>query len=101
QRARSQSVSTLTAEEVRKAEELANWDFIKDRRQPQALRDHVARFQGGVTTLYAQSKLEELVWDGLGAAPDLEAVQSFLNEFPTGEKADAARLRIADLEEEA
>jgi hypothetical protein len=101
QRARSQAVSGLTPEEVRKAEELANWDFIKDRKQSQALRDHLARFPGGVTTLYAQSKLEELVWGDLGAAPGLQTVEAFLDEFPKGEKAEEAGRRIADLKKEA
>ena len=37
----------LTPEEIRKAEELANWDFIKDRQNPEDFRDHLARFAGG------------------------------------------------------
>jgi hypothetical protein len=30
--------------EIRKAEELANWEFVKDRSGVQDLRDHLARF---------------------------------------------------------
>ena len=53
-------VAGLSPDEIRKAEELANWDFIKERDSLQALRDHLARFPSGVTTLYAQTRLEEL-----------------------------------------
>jgi clan AA aspartic protease (TIGR02281 family) len=100
ERARSQRVAGMSPEEVRKAEELANWDFIKERDRPQELQDHLARFPGGVTTRYARARLEELVWDGIAfapTAPTVETLQAFLNEFPDGKNADEARTLLADL----
>jgi hypothetical protein len=62
------------AEEIRKAEELANWDLMKDRDRPQELRDHIARFRNGVTTRYARARLEELVWDGIAFPTTVETI---------------------------
>ena len=101
ERARAQAVAGLSPEEIRKAEELANWDFIKERDNLQGLRDHLARFPGGVTTLYAQTRLEELVWAGLGASADTAALEDFLEEFPKGVNSEAARTRLANLQERA
>ncbi len=97
ERARAQRVAGLSPEEVRKAEELANWEFIKERGDPQALRDHLARFPGGVTTLYAMTRLEVLVWAGLDASADGLRLQAFLDEFPKGANSDKARVRLAEL----
>ena len=66
-----------------------------------ALRDHLARFPGGVTVLYAQSKLEALMWAGLGSDADIPVLQAFLSEFPKSEHADEARRRIGDLQKRA
>jgi formylglycine-generating enzyme required for sulfatase activity len=99
--ARLKAVAGLSPEEIRKAEELANWDFIKERGSLQALRDHMARFPGGVTAVYALTRLEELTWAGLGAAPDIVALRAYLDEFPKGEHAGLARERFAKIEKEA
>jgi hypothetical protein len=56
ERGRAQAVAGLSAEEIRKAEELASWDFVKDRNDIQDLRDHLARFPGGTTERYALAK---------------------------------------------
>ena len=96
-RAREQSVAGLSPDEIRKAEELANWDFIKERGDSQAMRDHLARFPGGVTALYAMTKLEDLVWAGLGASRDQVTLQAFLDEFPKGPHAKDARARLSAL----
>ena len=96
-RAREQAVAGLSTEEIRKAEELANWDFIKDRSEPQALRDHLARFPAGVTALYAMTKLEGLVWIGLGSAADERALTAFIDEFPKGPHVEAARAKLGAL----
>ena len=40
----------LSPEHIAKAEELANWDFIKDNNSAQELLDHLKRFPKGVTT---------------------------------------------------
>ncbi len=101
ERARARSVAGLSPEEVRKAEELANWDFIKEREQPQALRDHMARFPGGVTALYALTRLEDLIWAGLKGSGGIPEFRAFLDEFPKGEHAAAARAKLADLEKAA
>jgi len=100
ERAQEQRAAGLSLEEIRKAEELANWDFIKERGQPQALRDHLARFPGGVTALYASTRLEELVWKGLGSSPNITMLQAFLDEFPKGTNAKPARAQLAELEKQ-
>ena len=101
ERARAQAIAGLSQEEIRKAEELANWDFIKERSDAQLLRDHLARFPGGVTVLYARTRLEEMVWAGLGESPDMASLEAFVEEFPNGTNAEAARSRLADLQKQA
>jgi hypothetical protein len=109
ERARAQRVAGMSPEDVRKAEELANWEFIKERDRPHELLDHLARFPKGVTTNYARAKLEELVWDGIAlkdifrgsskrAAEMVAPLQAFLNEFPDGKYAGEARALLTDLE---
>jgi hypothetical protein len=103
-RARAQRVAGMSPEEIRKAEELVNWDFIKERDQPQELLDHLARFPNGVTTRNARARLEDLVWDGITftpAAPTVETLKAFLNEFPDGKNAEEARAQLKDLERNA
>ena len=99
--AQARKVAGLSPEEIRKAEELANWDFIKERGQPETLRDHLARFPGGVTALYASTKLEELVWAGIGSAAGIGVLQAFLDEFPNGNNVSKAQARIVALQKEA
>lgn len=100
ERARRQAVAGLSAEEIRKAEELANWDFIKSRGNTQVLRDHLARFPGGVTALYATTRIEEQLWAGLGDAPSLTELRAFIDEFPNGANAKTAATHIALLEKD-
>lgn len=101
ERARQQAVAGLSAEEIRKAEELANWEFIKSRASAAELRNHLARFPGGVTARYALAALEDLVWAGLGPSPDMGALNGFLAEFPEGTHAGQARAWRSKLEEKA
>jgi hypothetical protein len=91
----AEGLSTL---EVRKAEELANWNFVRDRKKILELRDHLARFPGGVTENYAMTAVDELVWASLGDKPAIPELKAYLEQFPNGEKAAEARARIADLE---
>ena len=70
----------------------------KDRGQPQGLRDHLARFPAGVTAPYAQTKLEGLVWAGLGLSPGITALQAFVDEFPKGVHAEPAKARCRRLQ---
>ena len=98
---RAQAAAGLSAEDVRKAEELASWDFVKDRNDIQDLRDHLARFPAGTTERWARDKLDGLVWAGLGSTPAIEHLRAYLDEFPKGANAGAAQARIAALEREA
>ena len=101
ERGRAQAAAGLSAEDIRKAEELASWDFVKDRNDIQDLRDHLARFPGGPTERWARTKLDGLVWAGLGSTPAIEHLRAYLDEFPKGANAGAAQARIAALEREA
>ena len=80
--ARESRASGLSAEDVRKAEELANWEFIKQRTDLDDLRDHLARFPGGVTARYADARLAELIFQSLSAASQAGALRDFLAAFP-------------------
>ncbi|MEQ1719084.1 MAG: TIR domain-containing protein [Hyphomicrobium sp.] len=71
----------LSSDELKKAEELASWDFIKERQKPDELRNHIKRFPNSATAQFAAVQLEALVWDACkisGAETDLQA---FVDEF--------------------
>ncbi len=101
ERGREQAAAGLSAEEIRKAEELANWEFVKDRKDIQDLRDHLARFPNGTTQRYSLARLDELVWAALGGDPETTQLRAYLNEFPKGTNAAAAQERIMALERNA
>ncbi len=88
----------LSPEQIAKAEELANWNFIAERDDIGKLRDHLARFPRGTTAGMAAEKLEALLWHGLGEAPTIATLKSFLEEFPEGAHAAKAKQRLDDLE---
>src|SRR5262249_12796357 len=90
EQARLTAIAGLSADQIGKAEELANWDFIKASESHQEFRDHLARFPHGVTERMARARLESLMWAGLSARPDLPGLRSFLNEFPDGKRAAEA-----------
>ncbi len=90
----------LTPNEIRRAEELANWDFVKDRHNTADLRDHLARFVGGATERYARTKLEALVWADPATQTSIEGLRAFLDEFPKTENAEVAKARLEALERE-
>lgn len=100
-RAREQRAAGMSAEDVRKAEELANWDFIKVRSGIDDLRDHLARFEGGITERYARARLAGLIWAGLSAAAPIEQLWAFVDAFPQSEHDAEARSWIADAERRA
>src|SRR5262249_31441825 len=100
EQARLAAIGGLVPDQIVKAEELGNWDFIKAGDNAAELRDHLARFPGGITERFARIKLEQLVWAGLGAAPTLDQLTDFLAEFPAGTHATAASDRRAALERE-
>src|SRR5262249_8430523 len=90
----------LSPKQIAKAEELANWEFIKESTRRQDFRDHLARFPDGVCERWARAKLEILVWAALGASPDKAGLSSYLEEFSDGAHAEEARSRAARLRSE-
>src|SRR5262249_21533602 len=100
EQARLAATAGLSADQIAKAEELANWDFIKGSQISQEFRDHLARFPGGVTERFARARLEDLVWAELGTAPGLDQLSDFLAEFPQGTHAKAAADRRTALQRE-
>ena len=95
-RGRAQALAGMTPEQIAKAEELANWDFIKDGSDAQEFRDHLARFPNGVVERNARAKLEALIWDSIinADADDIwvgERLAAFQTEFPDGKHAAEAK----------
>ena len=98
---RRASMAGLSSEQIAKAEELANWEFIKDSQRAQDFRDHLARFPGGVVERIARAKLATIAWRALGDAPTKDALGSYLEEFPDGPYSEQARETLAGLERPA
>ena len=61
QRERLQALGALSPEQIAKAEELMNWDYIKEKQSSLDLRDHLAQFPTGVSARMARERLEALV----------------------------------------
>jgi hypothetical protein len=101
EKARLEAIAGLSPEHIAKAEELANWDFIKASENSQDFRDHLARFPKGVTERMAWTKLEGLVWAGLAQPVDASSLQGFLEEFPNGVHAGEAKSKLEELERQA
>ena len=101
ERARLDAIAGLSPEQIAKAEELANWDFIKASEGSQEFRDHLARFPQGVTERMARKRLEALVWAGLSQPVGADALKGFLAEFPNGTHASEATANLAELELQA
>jgi hypothetical protein len=83
------------------AEELANWARIKSSQNSQDFRVHLERFPLGLIAQRARTRLQKLVWSGLGPSPDLGAVRSFLAEFSKGTCIGNAKRRLAWFENDA
>ncbi len=96
--ARENLLAGISPEQIRKAEELNNWEFVKQRKDTADLRDHIARFAGGSTERYARDALEGIVWTSLGGSPTESQLKDFLDEFPKGVNSVAARERFAAIE---
>ena len=94
ERARLEAIAGLSPDQIAKAEELANWDFIKASSSVPELRDHLARFPSGVTVRWAWTRLEELAWSELGSTPSILEVEGFLAEFPHGAHAPDAEALV-------
>src|ERR1700722_11246111 len=101
ERARLDAIAGLSPEQIAKAEELANWDFIKASEGSQEFRDHLARFPQGGTERMARKRLEALVWAGLSQPVGADALKGFLAEFPNGTHASEATANLAELESQA
>jgi hypothetical protein len=101
EKARLEAIAGLSPEHIAKAEELANWDFIKASESSQEFRDHLARFPKGVTLRMAQTKLEALVWKELARPGNPHSLKGFLDEFPSGTHAEQAKSELSKLERQA
>ena len=101
EQARLAAIAGLSPSEITKAEELANWEFIKGRDGAQEFRDHLARFPSGVTARYARERLEAVTWMRLAASSSLDDLKAFVAEFPEGVHGEEARARIVRLSAEA
>jgi TIR domain-containing protein len=99
--ARRFGIAGLSAEHLTKAEELANWDFIKQSTDPEDFRDHLARFPGGVCERMARHRLSTLAWSALGSERRKEALEQYLKEHPDGPHAADAKRELASLEQQA
>src|SRR5262249_17549346 len=97
ERARLDAIAGLSPQHIAKAEELANWDFIKASENSQDFRDHLARFPKGVAERMAWTKLEALAWAGLTQPVDASSLQGFLAEFSNGAHAEEAKSRLEKL----
>jgi hypothetical protein len=77
----------------------AAWDQI-DRNDPAALRAFIGAQSGPLKTQAegALSELEERSFEAASDADTIEALQSFLHDFPDSQHALAARGRIAELQ---
>ena len=101
--ARLKAIAGLSPEQIAKAEELANWEFVKDSPRVEDFRDHLARFPKGVAERMARAKLEALVWAGISpmreavGVSDPAAYTAYLEEFPDGPNASAARAQLAEV----
>lgn len=75
----------LSPDQIRKNDEIANWNRIKDTDDRKLLRDHWATYPGGIYEQAARTKCEALAWEELPEKPSVKPLQKFLTEFPNGE----------------
>ncbi len=87
-----------TPADIRKAEEIANWDYIKDSPDPDEFRDHLARYGNGPTAGHAYYRLETLVWAYPATHGLIQNLRRFIEEFPRSEHVPAAEVELARLE---
>lgn len=76
---------------VRKAQELARWEFIKGSSAVEDFRNFLARFPDGDLADLATMRLESLRWEEVTRERTVERLSTFLAEFPNGVKAPEAR----------
>lgn len=97
ERMRAAQLAGMDAAQVRKAEELANWEFIKSKTDAAELRDHIARFAGGPTERFAEERLAGLTWAALDRTHKT-ALRAFIDEFPKAPDTAAAETALAAVE---
>jgi hypothetical protein len=97
ERQRAALAAGMSGEDVRKAEELANWEFIKAKSDPAEFRDHLARYAGGPTARFAEERLAGLEWLALDRK-DKAALRAFIDEFPKAPDIDAAKTALGAIE---
>lgn len=85
---------------LRKAQELARWEFIKGSSHPQHFRTFLARFPDGELADLATMRLESLRWEEVSRSRKTEELCAYVAEFPTGVKAPEVR-RILERRERA
>ena len=91
--------TALTKADLQRAEELENWAFLKRQPSEEGLRDRLARFAQGPSAPWARAALEDVMWKRIGPSASAERLQAFLDEFPEGLHAKAARDQLVDASE--
>jgi len=96
ERTKSLALKGLPREEILRAAELANWEFVKDQCETYWLRDHLARFPNGSTAQYAQSRLEQLMRNRLKALPSIKELEALSVKFLKGQDARSSSMQVAN-----
>lgn len=76
---------------LRKAQELARWEFIKGSSKAEPFRTFLQRFPDGELADLATMRLESLRWEEISRTRTTEELRGFLAEFPHGVKGPEAR----------
>lgn len=71
-----------TPAKIKEAVERERWDLIQQSRESRHIRDHLARYPGGITEAPARKLLATLEWQELGDRADKPSIGKFLAEFP-------------------
>ncbi len=90
----SKKQSDLDALNLRREEELANWNLIKDSDDKRDFQTFLNHYKGGAYERLAYIKLEEIEWQELGSTPTYQHLYHFLQSFPYGRHADEAKVVI-------
>lgn len=97
ERMRAAALAGMDSAQIRKAEELANWEFIKAKTDAAEFRDHIARFAGGLTERFAAERLAALTWADVDRNDEV-ALTAFIKEFPKAPDLAAAQAALAAID---
>ncbi len=86
--------TNLKSRDLRREEELANWNIIKDSKDKRDFQAFLNSFKGGAYERLAYIKLEEIEWRALGHSPSYQQIYHFLQSFPYGRHAEEAKIII-------